>query len=152
MTWGTVLRGQIFVPQADRNQSCFRVENEQDFNRAQFFSGCISYFVVAIVIGANSKHCCGFASQVCCAVISLHSNRHVCIPLFVLIFDYSEKYNMTESGIKGRKREVWDKTETASLIGLVFKNPAIWNTKSRILNSKSILTGWKKSAKTKINS
>ena len=38
---------------------------------------------------------------------------------------------MTESEIKGRKRVVWDKTETASLIDLVFKNPAIWNTKSK---------------------
>ena len=36
---------------------------------------------------------------------------------------------MTESEIKGRKRVVWDKTETASLIDLVFKNAAIWNTK-----------------------
>ena len=39
---------------------------------------------------------------------------------------------MTESEIKGRKRVTWDKTETASLIDLVFKNPAIWNIKSKV--------------------
>ena len=59
---------------------------------------------------------------------------------------------MTESEIKGRKRVVWDKTETASLIDLVLKNPAIWNTKSKdyMVPAKKGADLWPQIAATKI--